>query len=61
MEINKICPFRTYTLKQGKCESECQLFISDPTGSQGTCALSLLPDIKRAIVKLEETVANSTK
>jgi len=36
METAKICPFRTHELIQGRCVTECQLFVS---GKQ-TCALA---------------------
>lgn len=58
MKIGKICPFRTYTLTQGPCESECQLFISGKTPEEGTCALAALPAIKHALDVLPQILAN---
>ena len=58
---NKICPFRTYTLTQGACESECQLFFAGKTLEEGTCALAALPSIKHSLVSLDQTLADAAK
>jgi hypothetical protein len=58
MEITKICPFRTQELIQGRCVSECQLFISGKTPQEGKCALSLLPAINAGLVAINQTITS---
>ncbi len=53
MDIKKICPFRTQELMQGACNTDCQLFVIDQTTQEGFCALSALPAIKHAMVRLD--------
>lgn len=61
MVVKKICPFRTYENLDGKCDSNCQLFIPAKDIQEGKCALSYLPVLNGSITGLTQVIVTVSR